>query len=200
MTKKSSLGKFACIFAVIVIVSASAVVVIFRLLDLDTYRTQILAMVEKSLHRRVSYQKASFSWHFGPSFLFKGIEVQEKDGKGTFFTVEQLAIKPAVIPLLRKEVKIREIVLERPVISLSRNQSGVFNISDFFAGKPAKYKLRIRNIRIKNGLVRFTDRMFGPEGVTFSLEDLDLHASSLARGGTAEFKLSTSVPGKGDER
>jgi uncharacterized protein involved in outer membrane biogenesis len=197
MKKKYSLGKFAFIFAVIAIVSVSAIVVISRLLDPETYRTQILAMAEKSLHRQVSYQKACFSWHSGPSFLFKAIEVKEKNGKGTFFAAEQLAVSLAVIPLLRKEVKIREIVLERPVISLSRNQSGVFNINDFFTGKPAKYKLRIRNIRIKNGLVRFADRMFGHEGVTASLEDLDLQAGSPARGGTTGFKLSAAVPGEG---
>ncbi len=197
MTRKPYLKITAGILLAAVIFATMAVVLIPRLLDLDSYRAQILDMAQKSLNRHVSYKTASVSWHFGPSFVFRGITIEEKSGGKAFLEADRLSFRLALLPLLRKQVRLRELVVDRPVLALDRNKAGLFNISDIFAGKPSQFKFRIKAVRIKNGLVRFTDHFSDPEGFTASLENLDLSVSSLARGTTSEFKLSTAIPDKG---
>src|SRR5512136_2968101 len=98
MTGRSFLKIFACIFIFAVIVASTALDLIPRLPDLDSFRAQILTMIQKSLNRHVSYQTASFSWHFGPSFVFRGITIREKTGDKTFLEAEQLSFKLALLP------------------------------------------------------------------------------------------------------
>ncbi len=175
---------------------AAAVVIVPRLLALDTCKAQILAMAQKSLSRTVSYQTASFSWHFAPSFVFRGITIAETSGNTTFLKVDRLTFKLSILPLLRREVRLKEIVVERPELMLNRNQAGVFNIDDLLRGKPSEFSIHLRSVRIINGLVRFTDRLADPEGFTTSLEKLDLYVNGLDRGKSSAFKVFTMVPGE----
>ena len=80
MTKRSLLKIGAGFLLATVIVVSVAAVLLPRLLDLDNYRLQILALAQKSLNRQVSYASASFSWQYGPSFVFNGITITEKGG------------------------------------------------------------------------------------------------------------------------
>jgi uncharacterized protein involved in outer membrane biogenesis len=196
MTKRFLITISGCILLVAVVVVAAVVVIIPRLLDLDSYREQIVAMAEKSLNRNVSYKTGSVSWHFGPSFVFRGVIIEERSGGKPLLEADRFSFKLALLPLLRKEVRIRELVLERPVLVLNRNEAGQFNIDDLFTAKPSKFKVHVKAVRIKNGLVLFTDHFYDPEGFTASLENLDLTISSLSRGTTSRFRLSTVVPDK----
>ena len=45
-------------------------------------------------------------------------------------TAEQLTFKVALLPLLEKRIVLSEMALKRPVINISRDSSGKFNISD----------------------------------------------------------------------
>ncbi len=180
------------------IVSLASFFLFTHLVNIDTYRTQILTMAEKSLGRHVSYKTASYSWRHGPTFVFTDVTVNEKEAKETFLTGRQLSFRLAVIPLLHKEVQLDGVVLESPVISLNRDKSGVFNISDLLSAKPGAYKFMIKDIWIRNGMVRFVDRMSAHEELTTSLENLDLYMNGIARGGTSDFHLTTAVTGAGE--
>ncbi len=89
------------------------------------------------------------------------------------------------------------IVLDRPLLTLARNQAGVFSVSDLFTGEPSSYDLQVRDIQVRNGLIRFTDHLMGGEAVMTSLEQLDLQINGLNRGGTTGFKLSTVMHDQG---
>jgi uncharacterized protein involved in outer membrane biogenesis len=198
MTKRTTLFIFAGILVILVIVSLTSYFLITRLMDLDTYRARILSTAENSLGRHVSYKTASFSWRHGAAFVFTDVAVREKEADETFLSCKQLAFRLAVIPLLHKEVRVSGIVLESPVISLSRDKSGVFNISDFFRARPGVYKLEVKDILIRNGTVRFADLMSGHEGFAASLENLELYVSGIARGGSNVIKLSAALTGAGE--
>ena len=57
-----------------------------RLLDINAYRDDILATLQKSLNRKVSFSRAEFSMQFGPSFVFDTVVVKEPDGGSDFLT------------------------------------------------------------------------------------------------------------------
>ena len=85
------------------------------MLDLDSYKTPDPALLEKSLHRQVSYETASFSRQLIPAFVIKGLIIKEKSGDANLLTVDRLTFRLALLPLLHKEVRLRGIVLDRPV-------------------------------------------------------------------------------------
>ncbi|MBP1728932.1 MAG: AsmA family protein [Deltaproteobacteria bacterium] len=184
------------VFAVLLaaaVVAAGVAFIAPRLLDLDSRKAQILTLAQKSLNRRVSYDTASFTWHFAPAIAFRGVTIAEKSGDAAFLVAEQLSFKIALLPLLRKEVRLREIVIERPVILLDRDQDGVFNFNDLLTAKSSGSEVHLQAVRMHNGQVRFTDRLVDPKGLTTTLEKLDLYVSSLEKGETAEVRFSSLI-------
>jgi hypothetical protein len=164
-----------------------------RLLDLDTYKARIVAEVKSSLKRELRYQSGDFSLRFGPSFTFSGITIKEKDGVGDFIKADRLTIRIAIIPLLRREVVLSRMQLERPEVELSRDKNGVFNVSDLFSGPSNGEAPGIRGVELKKARVRFSDAFVSPTPVVTELTDTDLYLSRLVRGATCDFKLSGSL-------
>src|SRR5919109_2066562 len=112
----------AAIFSVVVLASS----LLPRLLDLETYKEEIVAQVKSALKRDLRYQSAEFSLRYGLSFTFEGVGIREKDGSGDLVTAERLTISIALLPLLKREVALSSMHLVRPVLQLSRDREGLF--------------------------------------------------------------------------
>ena len=88
---------------------------------------------------------------------------------------------------------LRGISLEKPSAVLTRDRSGVFNISDLLESTGKAVPLQIRGIRVREGKLRFSDRGTGPGEVVTTLDEVDLSIHRFVRGKTTDFKLSASV-------
>ncbi|HRY37986.1 MAG TPA: AsmA family protein, partial [Smithellaceae bacterium] len=109
------------ITAFIFISTAVAIsVVLIKLSHLDAYKRNIVAFLNTSLGREVSYENEAFSFYFGPTFTFRGITIKEKNGRDTFATVERVTFKVAALPLLRGKIVIKRMHLEKPAGILYR--------------------------------------------------------------------------------
>ncbi|RQW85159.1 MAG: AsmA family protein [Geobacter sp.] len=164
-----------------------------KALHLENYKTEILQALQSTLHRRVIYESGSFSFHLTPSFTFNKIVIMERDGSAPLLTADKLTFRIALLPLLDKHLVLRGISLEKPSAVLTRDRSGIFNISDLLEGTGKAVSLQIRGIRVKDGKLRFSDRGTGPGEVVTTLDALDLSIHRFARGKTSDFKLSASV-------
>jgi uncharacterized protein YhdP len=169
-----------------------------RLLDLDTYREQILAELQNSLHRPVSYTSGRFTFSYGPAISFSNVIIKEPEGDATFVTIEQLTCRIALLPLLKKHVIIKGLQAYKPLFLVERRQDGRFNFSDLLEQKEETAPpLTIRQVGIKSGTLQFRDLRITPNGLTSRVESLDLHLSNLARGAKGELKLSGKFTGGG---
>ena len=164
-----------------------------RLLDLDTYKEEIAAQVKIALKRDLRYHTGNFSLRYGPSFSFSGVTIKEKDGAGDLVQAERLTIRIALIPLLRGELVLSRMVLERPVLNLLRDRAGVFNVSDLLAGTPGEASSGVGGLELKKARIRFTDLAVADSAVVTELSETDLYLSRLARGKSCDFKLSGSL-------
>jgi uncharacterized protein YhdP len=164
-----------------------------KALHLETYKTEILDALQSTLHRQVIYESGSFSFRLTPSFTFSKIVIMEKDGSAPFLTADKLTFRIALLPLLDKHLVLRGITLEKPSAVLTRDSSGVFNISDLLEGTSKAVPLQIRGIRVKDGRLRFSDRGAGPEEKVTALDGLDLSIKRFIRGKTTDFNLTASV-------
>lgn len=197
MKKFSRKSYLILAISILAILAVVGTLVLEKLLHLDSYKEQILAGLQKSLNRTVMYDKGTYSLGFRPSFTFTKVVVLEKEGTASFITADSITFKVPLLPLLEKRLVLKEIVLDRPVIALSRDRSGVFNISDLLEKKKEEVPLQIKGIRIKKGSVRFQDLAVAPDTVNIALEETDLSLDQLARGKDCDFKLSTIVDGEG---
>ena len=67
MTGKSCIKIILTTLLIALLLWTAATVIIHRVLDLDNYKTQILSVLEKCLHRQVSYESATFSRQLIPT-------------------------------------------------------------------------------------------------------------------------------------
>ncbi|WP_026841491.1 YhdP family protein [Citrifermentans bremense] len=179
--------------ATILTVTVLAAALLPRLLDLDTYKQEILAQVKSALKRDLQYQTGEFSLRLTPAFTFTGVTVKEKDGSSDFITADRLTVRIAILPLLRKELVVSRLQLERPVLKIVRDRQGAFNIADLLTPSAGGEAPGIRGLELKKGQIRFTDFAFSDKPVVTELSDADLFLSRLVRGKSCDFKLAAAL-------
>src|SRR5262245_38917919 len=136
-------------------------------LDINKYHDQIQAQLEKRLGRRVSLSNMDLSF-LPPSFRVENTVIAEDSHFNTrtpFATAEKLTITVRFWPLLRKEVEIKCLELDRPHIELIRNAQGVWNFDTLgkeHKAAPAPQKtstgqFTLEHLLITDGQVAITD-------------------------------------------
>ncbi|QXE85794.1 AsmA-like C-terminal domain-containing protein [Geomonas nitrogeniifigens] len=176
------------LLATILTVVVLGVSLLPRLLDLDTYKSEILAQVKTSLKRDLQYQTGAFTMRLTPAFTFTGVTIKEKDGTTEFATADRLTVRIAILPLLRRELVLSRIELERPTLRLWRDRQGVLNIADLLTPSGGEAP-GIRGVELKKAQIRFTDYAFAEQPLITELSDTDLFLSRITRGRDCDFKL-----------
>ncbi|MBU5615142.1 DUF3971 domain-containing protein [Geomonas azotofigens] len=175
--------------ATILTVVVLAASLIPRLIDLDTYKAEILAQVKSSLKRDLQYQTGAFTMRLTPAFTFTGVTIKEKDGSTDFASADRLTVRIAILPLLRREVVLSRIELERPTLRLWRDRQGIFNISDLLTPSGGEAP-GIHGVELKKAQIRFTDYAFSDQPVVTELSDTDLFLGRITRGRDCDFRLN----------
>ena len=93
-------------------------------------KNRIVNSLEANLGREVHIDDISMSWSSG--FDIKNIYIKERDDLpgDTFVRIDRILCDIKFLPLLRKQIKIRNLVIDNPEIVLQRNKEGVFNYKD----------------------------------------------------------------------
>ncbi|MBJ6725891.1 YhdP family protein [Geomesophilobacter sediminis] len=162
-----------------------------KLLDLDTYKEQIIAGVRASLNRELRYESGEFSLRPGPGFTFTGVRIKEKDGVGEFVRADRLTIGVALWPLLQKRIVLNYVELDHPVLNLSRDEHGVLNVNDLLEQKGGE--TRIEGIKLKQATVNFTDRAVAQTPVITGLTGTDLAMTEFQRGKECHLNLKGTL-------
>src|SRR5215472_13065030 len=116
---------------IIAVVLVAAALIVPHLVDINKYHNRIQAELEKKLGRQVSLGEMRLSL-FPPSFQVDDPVIAEDKSFDTgrpFATAERLAVSIKFWPLLRKEVDVKSLRLDRPHIELVRNAQGEWNFA-----------------------------------------------------------------------
>jgi len=89
---------------------------------------------------------------------FKGLVIGHEDDieKCTCLDVESVTVKYNIIDFLRKKIRLREVVVVRPIVYLGRDSEGHFSLKEVFRptrprkGGPSKFSMTIDNIYVKD--------------------------------------------------
>jgi uncharacterized protein involved in outer membrane biogenesis len=164
------------------------------LLDVNSYRDEILASLQKSLNRKVTFSRGEFTWHFGPCFDFVGITVKEPDNSADFLKADHITVRLALLPLLEKHVVVHDVSLVGADINLVRGVDGKLNIDDLMAPGKEGMQVRFNKVQFRHGTLQWRDMAISKQGLSAVAANIDLTLDNLARGHKGSIKLACDMP------
>ncbi len=130
------------IAGIIVVVVICLVLVMLApfFVNLDRYKGTILAQIKPYLDRDVDFAHIELTILSGLGAELEGLRVADNPrfSSADFVSLDSLQVQVEFFPLLKKEIKVKKIVLKRPVISVARNTAGEFSFDDILASLKKK--------------------------------------------------------------
>ncbi|MGR3175810.1 MAG: hypothetical protein ACUZ8N_14615 [Candidatus Scalindua sp.] len=102
----------------------------------DMVKNKIINNLEASLGRKVQIDDINMSWSSG--FDIKNIHIKEREGLqgDTFVKVNRILCDIDFFPLISKQIRINNLIIDSPEIVLQKGKEGVFSYEDI--SKPAE--------------------------------------------------------------
>ncbi|MFQ5713762.1 MAG: AsmA-like C-terminal region-containing protein [Candidatus Scalinduaceae bacterium] len=91
----------------------------------DMVKNEIISTLEEILNREVRIDDINMSWSSG--FDIKNVFIKEREDLpgDTFLKIDRILCDIKLLPLLRKQIKIRSLVIDNPEIVLQRGKKGI---------------------------------------------------------------------------
>ncbi|NIP38302.1 MAG: AsmA family protein [Candidatus Dadabacteria bacterium] len=98
---------------------------------IDQNKEYIVSQVEKAVGRDVSVGKIRLNLMGGIGLNLTGLNIKDDPGyhSGNFIETSSLIVSLKLMPLLSKEVQVKKIILNEPVIKIIKSKNGEFNFS-----------------------------------------------------------------------
>ncbi len=125
------------VFSVVFVFLVSAIVLPF-IIDLNKYKGKIIDIAKPHLARDLDFGNIELTILKGLGAEIQGLRISENPefGKGDFLNLEHVRIKIKLFPLLKKQIQVKELILDKPVVRLIKNAEGKYNFEDL-TGSPA---------------------------------------------------------------
>ncbi|MCL7488375.1 MAG: AsmA family protein [Desulfobulbaceae bacterium] len=165
-----------------VLVAAS----LYLFVDTDAYRSRFEETASKISNMEVSVDGRLKTGFFPGVHVTLG-DVHIRDRGVVVASVKEARLEIALIPLLRREVRIRSIALKHSMISVERDREGNFNFEKPDAAGAASSDLKVAKISLSDATFFYSDKQSGQEYEAGNC-DLFLRGLRFSRG-NAPFSL-----------
>ncbi len=190
------------------------------LVDLNDYKGKILEEIKPYVPREVDFEHVELTVLSGLGVEIRGLRIADNPAfsKGDFLALDSLQVRVRILPLLRGRIKVKKIVLDRPVIHLARNAEGTFSFDDLLGtqeegpagkgGQPAEGEpaakesggglgllagLLVNDLAIKQGRIVYRDEMLWPGRKPLVIGALDLGVRDLSLDQPVSIRLAASL-------
>lgn len=164
-----------------------------RLIDISTYQQQIVKQLEDALKRKISLGSIRFVWRLGPQFVVTDLHLRERTTNDEFIRAQKVTFRLGLLPLLKRQVALRSIVVDGLQARITRDAAGTLNIDDLLASKTGTIDLQVRGIRLRQARILWLDQA-NPHGTQrIQLTDIDLKLDHLSRGAKGSYKLFATL-------
>jgi len=134
----------------IIVVGAFILLSINYLLDPNIYRNILQKSLTTALDREVSIGKAKINLWGGVGIAFEDFRIKDRSLTFDLLQSKKLILGVKLFPLLKREIKWKRIIIDRPTFYLIRDKNGQFNI--FFDGPLTGEKLKETQKKILEAL------------------------------------------------
>ena len=93
-------------------------------------KNKIISNLETGLNRKVQIDDINMSWSSGIDI--KNIHIKERDDLpgDTFVKVKRILCNIDFVPLIKKQIRINDLIIESPEIVIQKDKKGLFNYED----------------------------------------------------------------------
>ncbi len=197
--------KIGFVFAIVVVLIALVLAALSLFVDVNQYRGLIQAQLERQLERKVTLGKMTLG------LLPLRFQVDEPviaedpsfGGQMPFIRAKKLDVRVSLFSLLRGDVKVQSLELQRPNVELVKNKQGVWNYATLgtaAAGKSAappqgtKNAFALDRLTVRDGQVAMTNLQQRQARAVF--DHIDLTLLNYAAGRPFSFDLAVHVQGE----
>jgi len=163
-------------------------------IDVNSYRNEIVAGLRQALQREVDFGHGQFSMDIDPAFTFDNVSIKELDGTAPFFNARRVSIRVALLPLLKKKIILKKIVVDGADIYVRRDSDGKLNIDDLLRSKPGAYQLRVKSAQINKSVLRWRDMFVGKQMFSAEAQIENFFIDGISRGRKGAIKLVGVLP------
>ncbi len=187
------------------VVGAFILLLTHYLLDPNIYRNILQKSLTTSLGREVSIGKAKIDLWGGVGMAFEDFRVKDRSLAFDLLQSKRLILRVKLFPLLKREIKWKRIVVDRPALHLIRDKNGQFNI--FFDGPLTGEKLKETqqkilealsslfgcSLAIRGGEIFFSDESVGNSPLKTEIRSFNFELSKIAFREVSPFQISGKI-------
>lgn len=197
---------FLWILLPILIVVSLGFLFVTYLFDPAFYKKILEDSLTQALGREVSIGGARVSLWEGVGVTFEDLRIQDRSQTFDLIHSKRLFLKAKILPLLRKEVQWKRVILEEPTFRLVRDSKGQFNFVDEPLTPEGLKESKPRLIQtlttlfggsftLKDGHLIFIDQGSGEPDLRTEILSFDLEVSNVSYRDPFPFRLSGKIVG-----
>jgi uncharacterized protein involved in outer membrane biogenesis len=177
--------------------------------DVNRYRAAIQTQLEQRLDRKLTLGDMHLRL-FPPSFRVQDLSIAEDPaftaGK-PFVQTQQLNVSVKLFPLLKGNVEINSLELQRPSVEFIKNEQGAWNVSSLGQSASAgssessngnTYQISLAKLAITDGQVAITDLQAKKPRALY--DHIDASVRDFAPGTPFSFDVAAHLPGAGAQQ
>ena len=172
---------------------------------IERNRELIVGQIEQALGREFTVDSLKVNIFTGGRIQLTNITIADdpRYSSEVFFRADEFQVRVALLPLLRKEIRLGRLVVVHPQITVIRDGDGQLNVSTIGAGESVETEpapesstptelpsLAVHNIDVKGGTLLYRDMATQSE---FRIDDLGLRVSNLQFERPVAFELEAAV-------
>jgi len=187
--------KLVIILVSLLVLVIVGVAIFLATFDADRYRPLLVTQLESALGKPVQLKRLSLGWRGGIAVELEGLTVYADtpmQGEPAA-AIERVSAVVRLLPLLRKEIRIASVVIDKPVVRARRDASGAIEIVGLAVlaapaaasgraagqahGQPVNFDITM--VRISDGVIGWTDELMHPP-LVIRLNDVDVVLKNLS--------------------
>ena len=189
----------------IVVVGAFLLLSTRYLLDPNIYRNILQKSLTTALDREVSIGKAKINLWGGVGIAFEDFRVRDRSLAFDLLQSKRVILKVKLLPLLKREIKWRRIVVDRPTLRVIRDRNGQFNIfsdSPLTGGKRKETEEKVLeglsslfgcSLAIKDGEIFFSDESLSDSPLKTEIRSFNFQLSKITFREVFPFQMNGKI-------
>ncbi len=170
------------------------------LINPQLYRNVIQKSLSLQLGREVTIGKARINLWEGIGISFEDLIIKDRSFAFDILRAKRLTLVLKILPLLKKEVKWKRVILDKPYFLLTRDRNGQFNFLDgpFTEEQLKDSEKKIIQIIstifggsliIRDGIVNFSDELRSDETTSTEIRSFELQLSRISYNKPFPFRI-----------
>lgn len=204
-------------FVLVVLVCFTAILLAPYFVDLNRYKGTIVSQIKQQIHRDVDFKEIRLTILGGIGAEITGLTVADNPrfSGEDFLNLDAFQVHLEFLPLLKKEISIKKVILKTPVIKVLRDDKGEFNFGDLVGNTeeatPSKQKSSssrpgtdtrknssspllamfvVKELDIRDGKIFYTEQKRPPA----IIDGIDLDMKDISLKDAISIKLSMRLP------